>query len=481
MQKTKLLEILRVLSKDEFRRFYKFIKSPWFNSNKNVIKLYEYLRPFHPDFDSPKLSKEIVFKKIFPKEAYLDTRMRTMISLLKRLAENYLVELEMQKNELKYKELLVTALGKRDLYELFNHEIELIFEQFDDAPQRDMNFYHSKMQLHQELFFHPQTAKYSLDHNHLKETLNNLDQFYFLAKLRFSLEVATRKKFIAGNFDNFMLEELLQKIETSKLREANPIIGLYYDILKLHESGRNDQLLDQSIKNFTKYNQLLEFDQKRIILTNLINHCIQVYNTGIQEYLTKQFELYQIGLKKNLVVVNGYISDAAFTNIAVIGSVLKKFEWVNHFITENTKYLNSKFRVEARNLSEAYLFYHQKKYNKTIQKLLAVPFLDITYGFRVRGLLLRTYFECTLEDDTYFEVTMAHLDAFRKYLSRNPTIGKARAKAYTNLISLTQKLIVILVEKFKDKQLLKKLLLEVENTTPVITKAWLKERIQAQL
>ena len=66
MQKTKLLELLQALDKDEFRRLYKFVKSPWFNSNKGVVQLYEYLRPHYPNFDSPKLDKKQIFKKLFP-------------------------------------------------------------------------------------------------------------------------------------------------------------------------------------------------------------------------------------------------------------------------------------------------------------------------------------------------------------------------------------------------------------------------------
>lgn len=481
MHKTKLLDLLRSLNKEEFRRFYKFVKSPWFNSNHGVVQLYEYLRPFYPQFNSQKLKKEIVFENLYPGEKYRDTRIRTLISLLKRLVEEYLVELELKKEHGRLKELLAEALSNRNLYTYFSNQVQEIILELDAQPKRDMDYYHAKMLWHQALFFHPKTAKYSLESEHLQKTILNLDQFYLLAKLRFSLEVANRKKFLSEDFDNFMLDEILEKIHHDSFPNDNPVIRLYNDILELHKRGRDDDLMHQAKRDFDKHLHLLSADQGRVILTNLINHTIQVYNTGVQEYLEHQLELYQFGLARDLVINNGRISQAAFTNIAVIGSILKKFAWVQSFIESNAQYLDPAICEQAQNLSEAYLHYHQEDYDTTISKLMAVPFLEVTYGFRARGLLLRTYFECMLQDENYYELMLGHLHSFRKYLKRNPTIGKQREIAYTNLINLTQKLVLILVKKFADELLLRELFSEVEASSPLITKAWLLKQIKLKL
>lgn len=478
MHKTKLLELLRSLDKDEFRRFYKFVKSPWYNSNKGVVQLYEYLRPFYPDFDSPKLKKELVFKKLFAGERYRDTRIRTLISLLKRLVEDYLVERELQLQPFRKKEILTEAMSKRNLYDFFSQQSHEMIEMLEAQSTRDMHYYHAKMLRHQELFFHPKTAKYSLESEHLKATVHNLDQFYLLAKLRFSLEMAGRRKMLAEDHDNFMIEEILTKMNDLALASENPVIGLYTDILKLHEYGRNDAILDRVKGNLRQHTHLLTLDQNEVVLTNLINHTIQVYNTGVQHYLEHQLELYQFGLERGLVTRENQISEASFTNIVVIGSILKQFEWVRGFIKTYASFLDPKIKTQAQNLGEAYLYYHQGDYETTISKLMTVPFLEVTYGFRARGLLLRTYFECTLQDDNYYDLMLSHLRSFQKYLKRNPTIGKEREKAYANLINLTHKLAIILFEKFREHKLLKQLKEEVEATSPVITKAWLLEKIE---
>ena len=66
MLKSKVIEILRTLSADELKLFREFIRSPYHNKNKNVISLFEIIRKFSPSFNDPNLTKEKVFKKIFP-------------------------------------------------------------------------------------------------------------------------------------------------------------------------------------------------------------------------------------------------------------------------------------------------------------------------------------------------------------------------------------------------------------------------------
>lgn len=481
MQKSQLLTLLKSLSKDEFRRFYKFVKSPWFNTNPGVVHLYEYLRSYYPRFDSPKLTKKLAFQKIYPDEAYLDTRMRTLMSALKKLVHSYLVELALEEDPVLKQNTLLEAVSKRDLYPLFTQLSGDLLQAIDLKSQRDMDYYDAKMRWHQGLFFHPQTSKYSLEHHHLQETVKNLDQFYLLAKLRFALEIANRKKFLAVDFENFMLPEILDKINEPELLKNYPVVGLYKDILSLHEYGQNDKLLEQVKAQLEQYAHLFSTSQLQVILTNLINHSIQVYNTGIQEYLNHQFELYEFSIKRNLLLIDGRISDTAFTNIVVIGSILKKFEWVEAFIVQHTPYLDTVISDQAQKLGEAYLYYHQGNYDETIRKLMDVPFVEVTYGFRARGLLLRTYFECMLVDENYYDLLMSHLASFRKYLKRNPTIGENRKLAYTNLISLTHRLTTILIEKFADKDMLYNLKEKAKNSSPVITKAWIVKKIELAL
>jgi len=74
MQNSKLITLLKALSPEEFRQFYRYIRTPFFTKSADLLKLYEAIRKHYPDFNSPKLEKERLFKHLYPKETFNDAR-----------------------------------------------------------------------------------------------------------------------------------------------------------------------------------------------------------------------------------------------------------------------------------------------------------------------------------------------------------------------------------------------------------------------
>src|SRR5687768_12031310 len=55
---SKLAELLGGLTKEEYKKFGLFIRSPYFNKSKTLEKLYEYFKPRLEKLDDPKITKE---------------------------------------------------------------------------------------------------------------------------------------------------------------------------------------------------------------------------------------------------------------------------------------------------------------------------------------------------------------------------------------------------------------------------------------
>ncbi|HMR42783.1 MAG TPA: hypothetical protein PKC40_03075, partial [Saprospiraceae bacterium] len=90
MKKSRLIELFQTLEKPELRELKKFVRSPFFNTQKEVSVLADFLinnrdaNKFPPD-------KTTAFKKIFPDEAYSDVKIRLVMSALLKCLESYLV------------------------------------------------------------------------------------------------------------------------------------------------------------------------------------------------------------------------------------------------------------------------------------------------------------------------------------------------------------------------------------------------------
>lgn len=102
MKESKLISYLSSFSKEEMKRFEKFVNSPYFNSERNFKPLLKFLKENHPHFDNSLITIEFIFHKLHPcipydKRSSLTTRV--MISQLTSLAEKFIAIEGCQKNE----------------------------------------------------------------------------------------------------------------------------------------------------------------------------------------------------------------------------------------------------------------------------------------------------------------------------------------------------------------------------------------------
>ena len=62
--------MLKTFTPPEIKKFRDFVKSPYYNKNKNVIKLNETLQKFYPEFSPAKLTEENIYSLVFGKEKF---------------------------------------------------------------------------------------------------------------------------------------------------------------------------------------------------------------------------------------------------------------------------------------------------------------------------------------------------------------------------------------------------------------------------
>ncbi|MFT7606032.1 MAG: hypothetical protein ACI8VT_003630, partial [Saprospiraceae bacterium] len=91
MKESKLIILLKSLSSVEFKLFYKFVKSPYYNVNNNLVNLYKLLSKYYPDFEHSKLTYQAIFTSLFPREGFDIQRLRVLFHRLTKLVESFLV------------------------------------------------------------------------------------------------------------------------------------------------------------------------------------------------------------------------------------------------------------------------------------------------------------------------------------------------------------------------------------------------------
>ncbi len=124
MQNARFLQIFRTFTPQEFKLFGKFLASPIYNSNKTLIRLYNYIKTFYPEFSDVCLKKEIVFSKLYSGKIYKEKLLRNLSSEMLYASEEYLVYLRSQKNSTEKKISLISELSDRSLHALARTSIQ---------------------------------------------------------------------------------------------------------------------------------------------------------------------------------------------------------------------------------------------------------------------------------------------------------------------------------------------------------------------
>lgn len=441
MQKSKLIRLLKVLDADEFKGFPKFINSPFFNSNKQFLPLYKYLTKHYPDFDSPKLTKELAFKKCYPNKKYSYNSMSNLMSGFATLTEEYLLNIQFQKTTFDKKKTLVKAISQRkDAYDLYEKYNTTLVQEVKSRTINDMAYHHDLRELNHDYYYHPTTNRQTIGRNMMQGIMDDLDISYAQTKLLYLLEIKSRA-YLIGEKYSLILDEKAMLEKEVYFKEECPICLVYLKILKLYELGKDKAVFVEGKKLFSEQIETIGKTERTVILMHLLNYCIRALNQGDLSYIKESLELYKVGLSNDMLVEQNRMAEITFSNIVSFGVSCREFDWTEKFISNYQRFLDDHERLDATSYSLAFTAFNQKNYIAVINLLNGHIFEKPLHIFKAKSLLIRTYFELFLIDDSYYELLIAQTYAFEKYIRRHSTISVNRLDAYLNFIKFMRQML----------------------------------------
>ena len=471
MQSSKLLTLISGLDASEFRWLHKFLKSPFYNTNEKVLRLFEYIKKYYPDLASPKLAKETTFQYLFPKDKFSPQKMRKLMHELATLVEDFMVAQHFQKNQFARKKILTKELGQRNLYGLFEKVTTEIATDLEQLPYRDKDYFLEQYQNDYQLFAHPSTNPQQDFIPKLFDMSDRLDQFYFLQKLQLNSVLESAKHIYQVKEALSFYESIAQEIKDRGLEQI-PVFHLYSLVTQLFQAEDTEGVFNKLYNAFFDKKEELGEADKTFILKYLINFVVGKTNEGNEEYVKKGLALYKFGLANNLLITRDRITEMTFVNIAWYSSFLKDFEFASNFIENYQQFIDIEKREEIVLLTKAHLFFNSKEYTQVIELLSTKSFSNIINKLRARALILKSYFEIYLEDESYYSFVLTQIENFERNLRREENISKIKKLSYLNFLKFFKKLIEIKIQKLNLNKF-KKNLLETEN---IANRTWLNNK-----
>lgn len=466
MIKSKLIQLLSTFSNDEFKSFGKFVYSPFFYKDKAVIKLYNSLKVFYPEFNNENLSKESLFKAMYPPRTYSDSHMKYLMSELFSMGKEFLINID-QKRDIHGREIrLLKELNSRNTPKIFERQLVKFEGRINKYTIRSEEYFHNMYKL-KELVSDFYSYKDRLSSK--RETgkvIENIINGFLLSLLDAYYELSNDAIMFSVNIDLGLLnfaEELMLKQKSG----IDPVVRIYYNILMLTLHKEEHHYLNL-LELKSKYLKRLDDSGKHRTFEALGNYCIIQYQQGQFSYYRNAFNIFIDEIKHGVRFSRKEFSEIFFTNKVEIASKIHEFKWAYDFIGNYKDRLNKYHRDDIVHLSYAIIEFEKKNYSVSIENLAKVNLQHPMLRFRIRNYTLMNYYELS-----YTEQAFSLVDAYRHMLTKDRKIEKSIKERYIASLALYQKLLEIKSGKKKiDKDFIEN---EIRSKS-VFMKAWLLEK-----
>ena len=314
LRESKLIKLLELLSPEEFKGCSTYVRSPYFTKSKEALRLFDYIRKYHPNFDVPQLEKEIVFKKVFPKQTYSDSKLRNLRSKLLKIIENYLIQLHFEQDDFRKKKLLTKIYGERNYYvEFKRNTTELNKDLVERQDIQNAKYYYDQYDLQTQYYFHQNTPRDGVTKEKLIVAYHNLNYFFAIERLRMGMEFKTREKIFSDNFEFF---------QSHQLQFLPPENSIIYDLFKKvvdFITAPSEVIYYETKALFLEVSDNLHKDDQQRIVFSLLNFALSQISKQGEMFTREAFNLYQLGLSKSIFISQqNHFPGPTFMNLSLI-------------------------------------------------------------------------------------------------------------------------------------------------------------------
>lgn len=461
LEKSKLIRLLIKLPPiviKQFKAWYKQQGSP----NRDAFSLLKYILSFYPDFESPKLAKEVAFEKIFGKIPYDYRRLMKSVSKIHLDLKQYLVNIELAENEFLSDYLLANVYAKYHL----PHELNLLLEKKRNQKPTisSPKFYYEQMRWVQLDRYTDGTLKIDEPESILNRAMTSLDLYFLGIKLKYACDIST-KQFLSGSTYNIQFSNAIQAYCLANLSSI-PIFHQFYFLAWQLITTKEERFFQQLKESFQQKHHLINKQDQLILVTYLLNYTYQQMRLKRDEYLREAFQLFRMGIEKDILVMGPFFVEGLFFNIVSISCALNEVEWIDYVLREKLSKASEMLSPSAYHTALARLTLEKGDFDSCRTHLMHIDFKKHTYSKRARIYQIM----CTYELKESTLSIESQCKSLENYLRRNETIEQNVFQMYLNFISIIRQLIKVNVNP--------ETLLHELNSLPMIYTHWLEKKIR---
>lgn len=425
MLKNKAFDVIKSFTPAELRSFDLFVSSPYYNTNKAVIKLFGVLRKYIQGGPGKPLTEETIFEKIYPGKKYNYGIMKNLLSELFGLCEKFLAVHPMEGDTTADFEESIRRLknyNKHSLEKLFHSEYKKLEDKMEYSVL-SMEYYRNRNRLLETLHKH-----YTIKSKYTGASVT----LYPMSIFSTCDIIATIKKDIAGmeylqnqlNYNpevnvteafyrNFDFESFLKDIKGLEAEHYN-YISLQIRLMKLYkEPGNYDnyrELKEFIFSRIDKYSN----SEKWFLTSALFNFILNNYvDFSSEESLNELAEIRKTQLANVKFNTEGLapLQSGVFRNIIEIFVIMGDLKFAGEIVEKHLPDIEESKRKSSYAYSMALIEEAKGNNEKVLEHIRDVEFSDYQAKYSVKMVALVAYYNLG-----YIEEGLSAIDSMKHFM-----------------------------------------------------------------
>lgn len=468
---SKLGNLLLLLSSNQQKNLIQWLEVPLKKYPKKLIPLYKIILKDAPNFESASLSKDLLYKKLYPGKKLNEGTIKNLFSELIIAMEDFLRYEQFLSNEHSQNKMLIE--GYRNLGET-EKVIDLLEQQISDLSGSELEDPDQFFTLYdyQVAHFDLMRKRTSLEKSKpmLEKSIQYLNEGYALYLVRL-IAAKKQRQNVHGN-ENYKLDTEIEFLEFINEGLNSTIINIYLTYIRQEKPTKNQtlQLIQQYKNNLNHINK----EDKRNIFYLLFNNFSYLYDHEIID-VHMMLDYYKFGLKGNIITQNKKLNLITYANIINTSNVAKQFDFTQDFINTYTPYLSKSFQSDAKLYAESHMLYKKGELQACLDKCANYHFKESYITWRLQITLLQAYFDLFLINRSYFELLQNFANAYEKRVRRNNALSDAKAEIYLKSIRFARNITATIYKN--DHKRLSQLIQKLQSEIGIFGHLWWREKV----
>jgi hypothetical protein len=406
MNRSKILEIINTFSADEMKAMSVFVKSPYFNTNKNLVKLYETIKKDLPHIKTGKVSEQEIFGKVFPGKPFNYGIMKNLTSAMSGLLEQFLLFNNIKNNpEKKFDNDLTLAreYDTRFLDSYFVRHMKKLRDEMNTAPVNADHYRNYTALEEQEYFFYSSRSDdVSLQNAVYYELVYSIADFFrkfsrSLWKVQINkgnINTQYNINFIRLLADNVNFQGMLEGMkQTDEKTYTNIKINML--LIKLLTDRFNTENYFEIKKLFIERNGMFENYEKFSIISKIISYCSVMFEEGMTGFLPESLVLQKLMLENVRFRYKGLgpYNFHNFVELAYKFIHVEQTEEAENLVKRYIGWLEDDKKQLAHDLIMALISIERNRSEAAIEYIKKIKPQDTFVKMFVRKIYIEAYYE----------------------------------------------------------------------------------------